>query len=203
MKPHHIALSVIVSVALFSSGALAASLFRDVPVHHWAADAVEHVATEGIMTGPGDRPNSFDPAGTVNRAELATVASRLLARIEALEYAEGYPEYSLAEARDAQRRSDVNTILNAIYQYAIDNNGNLPPGITSTFKEVCKSGATNCIGLLNLKILEKAYVVHVPSDPLADDNSRSSGYRVRQSSSMRITVDAPLAEGDQAISVTR
>ena len=34
------------------------------------------------------------------------------------------PTKQLADARDAQRRSDVNTVLNAVYQYAIDNNGN-------------------------------------------------------------------------------
>ena len=36
------------------------------------------------------------------------------------------PTKQLGKARNAQRRSDVNTILNAVYQYAIDHNGNLP-----------------------------------------------------------------------------
>ncbi|TSC59383.1 MAG: Uncharacterized protein Greene041662_530 [Candidatus Peregrinibacteria bacterium Greene0416_62] len=36
------------------------------------------------------------------------------------------PTKQLADARNAQRRSDVNTVLNAVYQYAIDNNGTLP-----------------------------------------------------------------------------
>ena len=36
------------------------------------------------------------------------------------------PTKQLGDARNAQRRSDVNTILNAAYQFAIDNNGLLP-----------------------------------------------------------------------------
>ena len=33
------------------------------------------------------------------------------------------PSKQLGDARDAQRRSDVNTILNGFWQYAIDNAG--------------------------------------------------------------------------------
>ena len=36
------------------------------------------------------------------------------------------PTKQLGDARNAQRRADVNTILNAVYQYSIDNNGNFP-----------------------------------------------------------------------------
>ena len=36
------------------------------------------------------------------------------------------PTKQMGDARNAQRRSDVNTILNAVYQYAIDNNGTMP-----------------------------------------------------------------------------
>ena len=36
------------------------------------------------------------------------------------------PTKQLGDARNAQRRSDINTTLNAIWQYAIDNNGSMP-----------------------------------------------------------------------------
>ncbi|HPN81189.1 MAG TPA: type II secretion system protein, partial [bacterium] len=45
------------------------------------------------------------------------------------------PGKQLADTRNAQRSIDVNTILNAVYQYAIDNNGNLPGNITTTSTE--------------------------------------------------------------------
>lgn len=51
--------------------------FSDVPSDHWAYEAVSFNARAGIMTGPGDRPGMFDPAGGVNRAQLAAVAQRV------------------------------------------------------------------------------------------------------------------------------
>ena len=36
------------------------------------------------------------------------------------------PAKQLAETRNSERWADVNTILNAVYQYAIDNDGNIP-----------------------------------------------------------------------------
>ncbi len=46
------------------------------------------------------------------------------------------PGKQLGDTRDAQRRVDVNTILNAIYQYAIDNGGAFPGDL---------DGSNNCI----------------------------------------------------------
>lgn len=65
----------VASMALFSV-AFAASQFSDVPSDHWAADSISWAADHGIMSGPGDMPGMFDPAGTVNRAQLATVLHR-------------------------------------------------------------------------------------------------------------------------------
>ena len=57
------------------------------------------------------------------------------------------PNKQLGDTRNAQRRVDVNTILNAVYQYTIDNNGTLPTIPTATCalvatNEVCKLTAT-------------------------------------------------------------
>jgi prepilin-type N-terminal cleavage/methylation domain-containing protein len=46
------------------------------------------------------------------------------------------PAQQLAQTRDAQRHSDATTLLNAVYQYAIDNNGSLPAGITSDLQVI-------------------------------------------------------------------
>src|SRR6185369_997887 len=63
------------------------------------------------------------------------------------------PNKQLADGRNTQRRADVNTILNAIYQYAIDNHGNLPASIpldtncgTATTAEICQTGSLLCTG---------------------------------------------------------
>ena len=39
------------------------------------------------------------------------------------------PTKQLGDARDSQRRSDVNTLLNATYQFAIDNGGQFPDSL--------------------------------------------------------------------------
>ncbi len=110
------------------------------------------------------------------------------------------PTKQLGDARNAQRRSDVNTILNAVYQYAIDNNGTIPTGITTTADEVCRTGGTTT-GCVNLSALTGSYLVSLPNDPQA--TSSDTGYSVVRDTNGRITVVAPLAENSDTISVTR
>lgn len=64
------------ATGLFVSGAIAAT-FSDVPADHWAKPGVDWASQNGIMTGPGNMPGRFDPAGWVNRAQLATVMERM------------------------------------------------------------------------------------------------------------------------------
>ncbi|MDB4978982.1 MAG: hypothetical protein JWM56_1168 [Candidatus Peribacteria bacterium] len=69
--------------ALFTVSTVAAAgitAFTDVPANHWAATSIATVNDLGLMTGPGNMPNKFDPAGIVNRAQLATVITRLYNR---------------------------------------------------------------------------------------------------------------------------
>lgn len=117
------------------------------------------------------------------------------------------PTKQLGNARDAQRRSDVNTILNAVYQYAIDNNGTMPAGIpTGTALEVCvtssASGSTQCNLGVDLDVLTGSYLVRIPSDPQATGTG-TDYFIVRDATTNRITVSAPEAEQTAAISVTR
>jgi prepilin-type N-terminal cleavage/methylation domain-containing protein len=112
------------------------------------------------------------------------------------------PTKQLGDARNAQRRADVNTILNAVYQYSIDNNGNLPTGITTSSLEICRSGVNvDCDGLANLNTLTGSYVVALPADPQAA-TATSTKYTIVKAGN-RVTVSAPSAEQGVAISVTR
>ena len=54
------------------------------------------------------------------------------------------PAKQLGDARNAQRRSDVQAILSAVYQYAIDNNGSLPASIQSGLSINYVSASTTC-----------------------------------------------------------
>ena len=112
------------------------------------------------------------------------------------------PTKQLADARNAQRRSDVNTILNAVYQYSIDNNGNLPSTITTTTTHICKSGVSvDCTGLVNLNMLTGAYLVGIPFDPQTA-TATDTNYTIVKVGN-RVTVNAVGAEQGASISVTR
>ncbi|QQR78021.1 MAG: type II secretion system protein [Candidatus Moraniibacteriota bacterium] len=113
------------------------------------------------------------------------------------------PSKQLGDTRNAQRRSDVNTILNAVYQYAIDNNGTLPASITTTATGVCKTGGT-CTSLIDLGVLtiNEKYLVSLPYDPTGS-TANSTGYNIAKSANGRVTVSAPSAEQSATISVTR
>ena len=120
------------------------------------------------------------------------------------------PTKQLGDARDAQRRADVNTILNAVYQYAIDNNGNLPSGIpTTTAKPICQASldpatctAAGYLGV-SLRMLTGAYLTSIPKDPRVTATGTGTRYNIMQDANGRITVSAPGAERSTSISVTR
>ena len=119
------------------------------------------------------------------------------------------PQRQLAQARDAQRSTDVTTILNAIYQYSIDHNGNFPDTLSgSTFptgvpKPICRSelrrgdtspslgscpaGLTSAVSLISVS---GTYLRSIPSDPLVASNSGWTKYYVTKLANGRIQVSA-------------
>lgn len=113
------------------------------------------------------------------------------------------PTKQLGDTRNAQRRADVNTILNGVYQYAIDNNGTIPASITTTQTEICKTGGT-CTGLIDLSVLtaSEEYIVSMPLDPTGS-STNGAGYEIKKSANGRVTVVAPDAEQGATITVTR
>ena len=114
------------------------------------------------------------------------------------------PAKQLGDTRNAQRRADVNTILNAVYQYTIDNNGTLPTSITTTQTEICKTNGT-CTGLIDLSVLtaNEKYLTSMVKDPNGVCNANGVCYTILKTANGRITVAAPNAENAATISVTR
>ncbi len=115
------------------------------------------------------------------------------------------PTKQLGDARNAQRRSDVATILNAVYQYALDNNGNIPSTIQTSNRFICKSGANvDCDGDgVSLNMLTGSYLVALPSDPRSSTATGTYYQISKNATTSRITVTAPGAENSATITVTR
>lgn len=119
------------------------------------------------------------------------------------------PARQFAQARNTQRWSNVNTILNAVGQRMADNRG--------VFQTGCTAGAiptsTIRIASSTYKIgscLVPTYISTMPFDPsdaAAVFNSTSdydTGYNIiRDATTGRVTVSAPSAELGETISVSR
>lgn len=122
------------------------------------------------------------------------------------------PAKQFKQANDTKRRSDVNAILNAINQYAADNKGVLPSGITATATVIgAGAGEVNICSALVTK-----YLAALPVDPtLGTDGTTvgnasncsgtySTSYSVSQSAvDNRVTVTAIPETAGTTISVTR
>jgi prepilin-type N-terminal cleavage/methylation domain-containing protein len=113
------------------------------------------------------------------------------------------PARQIGKTNNSQRRVDVNTVLNAVYQYAIDNKGALPTAITTSSTEICKTGGS-CSGLIDLSVLttNEIYLTSIPLDPVAT-STNGTGYYILKSANGRVTISAPNAELSETISVTR
>jgi prepilin-type N-terminal cleavage/methylation domain-containing protein len=71
------------------------------------------------------------------------------------------PARQFANARDTQRRADLYAVTNALYQYAVEHNGNMPVIITTTPTHIGSNG-----GLIDLgTLLVPTYIAALPKDP--------------------------------------
>ncbi len=113
------------------------------------------------------------------------------------------PVKRIADTNNAQRRADVNTIISAVYKYMIDNNGEIPASITTTQTEICRTGVTNCTGLIDLSVLtlNEEYLISIPLDP-TESTVAGTGYTISKTLNNRIIVAAPHAQ-NATIEITR
>jgi prepilin-type N-terminal cleavage/methylation domain-containing protein len=125
------------------------------------------------------------------------------------------PTKQLGDTRNAQRRSDVNTILNGVYQYAIDNSGSFPTNIDSVTTSAQVLGTagsgcdTTCTATTTVAAcaditsdLVSTYLVGIPSDP-SDGSVTNTDYYIDKDVNGRITVGSCDAEQSAVIEITR
>ncbi len=117
------------------------------------------------------------------------------------------PNRQFAQARNSQRVSNVNAIINAVGQNIADNNGlfTCAAGAAPTTATAIKSGDD---GYNILPCLVPNYLPEIPTDPsvgnLKSDTDYDTGYTILENATTkRISVAAPEAELGQTISVTR
>lgn len=118
------------------------------------------------------------------------------------------PARQFSQANNTKRSSDVNALLNAIHQFAADNQGTLPGGgsITTTAQNISSTAVNLCSDLV------PQYIAALPVDPLTNNGTPvtdctgafDTNYTVvRSASDNRITITAPAAELGASISVVR
>ena len=120
------------------------------------------------------------------------------------------PTKKIAQKRNDQRTEDVTKVLNALSQYASDNNGTLPDGIPVSNEcnrseyEMCKTNGSDCTNLVELEGFSnnQKYINSLPVDP-RNDSANGTGYNIVQNESGRITVCAPSAELGQSVSASK
>lgn len=125
------------------------------------------------------------------------------------------PGKQLGDTRNAQRRTDVNTIINAVYQYSIDNSGSLPSGIDSVTASsqvlgTSTSGCdTTCTATTTIAAcvdlsgdLVPTYVVGISIDP-STGSEVNTDYYINKDVNGRITVGSCDPEQSAVIEITR
>lgn len=111
------------------------------------------------------------------------------------------PIENLYVARDAERQAHLDEILTAVYQYAVDHNGNFPLELKEQEQEICTYDL-KCDGVV-LTSLKDKYLPVVPYDPLADRQKGGTNYFISFGKDRRVTVVAPGVEKDPPLRVIR
>lgn len=119
------------------------------------------------------------------------------------------PVTRFADARNSRRWTDVNSILTAVHESIVDNDGALPSGISTTEQQlgtcssggstVCTSAAAAC---LDLSTTLAAYLKSIPSDP-SDGSAATTYYSVVADSNNIITITGCNAENSETIQISR
>ena len=122
------------------------------------------------------------------------------------------PAKRFADARDARRESDVQTILSAIHQYVIDNKGAFPPGLGVDERQLGTGGSACSVASGGCNVTDETcldtsldlakYLKSTPIDPQIGTAERTR-YSVQLNTDRIVTVRACDTEGTTAISVSR
>lgn len=123
------------------------------------------------------------------------------------------PGRQFSSARDTQRRADLYSLTNAIYQYAAEHNGNLPDtdgnDSTSNFPTAvtCIGNVSPCFdaaasgNAANPETVVPTYIADMPQDP-STGTAANTQYSIYQDVNGRVVASAS-GELTTSITVTR
>lgn len=89
------------------------------------------------------------------------------------------------------RRTHVKLIANYISNFQRDRSGELPPGIPTVAREICRSQATDCGALYNLFQHVRPHTASLPVDPQSPLGSKGTGYFIRRDWRDRFYITSP------------
>jgi prepilin-type N-terminal cleavage/methylation domain-containing protein len=126
------------------------------------------------------------------------------------------PATRFADARDARRKAEVVSILNATLKYMVDNGGSLPSALDAVpatsqvlgtavtgCNTTCTDGGTTLAACADLSgDLVDTYLAAMPTDP-DTGTAANTDYYINRTPSNRITVGACDPENATSISVSR
>lgn len=111
------------------------------------------------------------------------------------------PGRQFAQARDTQRRADLYSITNAVYQFAAEHNGKLPDtdGVDATsnfpLAATCIGTAAPCFNLAAAtnaagnEIVVPTYIADIPRDP-STGTAADTDYFINQDANGRVMATA-------------
>lgn len=124
------------------------------------------------------------------------------------------PVRRFADARNSTRVTDVGSILTAIHEYIVDNDGAYPAGLTTSLAEVqLGTGAAGCAttaegnacgataACLDLSAPLATFLITMPEDP--QGSAAETGYSVAVNANNIVTVRSCDAENGSLIQVSR
>lgn len=116
------------------------------------------------------------------------------------------------DARDARRLSDIQSILSAVHQYVIDNQGAFPAGLDTTERQIGTASSSCSIGgecsvsgdsdCVDLSSTLARYLKDIPYDPSSGSTSRSH-YSISLNANNIVTVTACDSDDESIAEVSR
>lgn len=119
------------------------------------------------------------------------------------------PVTRFAQARNSRRWNDVNSVLTAVHEYIVDNNGALPTGLSAGMDQTqlgtAADGCDDCgtaVACVNLSTPLARYLASIPEDP-TNGTAAETRYSVVIDANNIVTIRACGAELGEAIQVSR